>query len=369
MTFKKPLFYSLVASFFACFLIWHYWEGAASLFVKAYKAGQPFLVGAGMAYLVNIIMSAYENLWQKLFGGRWQKLNRLISMGLSYLSVFFFVFLIFSIVLPDLIKSLQTLLTIDFGQLQTNFSLLYEQDWFQKILEMTGLELDIVQRLTSYSQQILSQLLTFLTRLLNSASSIAGAIFSVFISLIFSIYVLSSKESLARQRNLLIDTYLGRVADKIYYALGIFDQRFRGFFISQTIEAIILALLCMTGMLLLNFPYATTIGIFVGFTNFVPVVGAYIGGIIGVILMLTQSPTQAIAFLVYLIILQQLESNLIYPRVVGGSIGLPGIWVLVSVTVGGSLFGILGMLTAVPLAASLYQIFKDYTYQRRNLSK
>lgn len=334
--------------------------------LKAYRAAQPFFVGAGLAYLINIVMVAYENLWQKIFGNQVKEIKRLVSLILAYCSVFLFIFLVFSIILPDLIQSIQKLLTIDINQVQLNLTQVSEQEWFKRVINLTGLDWDISQQVATYSQKILSQVLGILTNILNSATSIAGAVFSVFISLIFSIYVLASKEGLARQRNLLIDTYLRPVSDKIYYALGIFDNRFRTFFISQTIEALILAILCTTGMVLLKFPYATTIGIFVGFTNIIPVVGAYIGGIIGVILMLTQSPAQALAFLVYLLILQQLESNIIYPRVVGGSIGLPGIWVLVAVTLGGSLWGILGMLVAVPLAASFYQIFKDYTYKKRH---
>lgn len=142
-------------------------------------------------------------------------------------------------------------------------------------------------------------------------------------------------------------------------------QRFHGFFVGQTLEAMILGSLTAAGMFLFNFPYAATIGILVAFTALIPVIGAYIGATIGFILIATQSVSQAFLFLVYLIVLQQFEGNVIYPRVVGGSIGLPGMWVLMAITIGGALWGILGMLVAVPLAASLYQIIKDNVAKRQ----
>lgn len=352
-----------------CFLIWQHWSGLSKLLDTGLKAAQPFLIGAGIAYIVNIVMMGYQGLWEKLFPSQLDKLKKPVTLLLSYLSFFAFVFVVFSIVLPDLIASLKQLLTIDFGQIQSNLAQLQEQEWVHKVLELTGRDMDITQQLTSYSRQILNQILGILTGVLNSTTAVASTLFSLFVSLIFSIYVLSSKDNLVRQFQLLIETFFSPISRPIHYVLGVLNSRFHGFFVSQSMEAMILAVLCMSGMFLLKFPYATTVGIFVGFTNFIPVIGAYLGGAIGTILVLTQSPTQAIAFLIYLLILQQFESNVIYPRVVGGSIGLPGVWVLMSVTIGGSLFGVLGMLLAVPTAASLYQIIKDYTYYRQALQE
>lgn len=305
MNLNKSVFATLVASFLSCFLIWTYWSVAARLVETGLAAAQPFFIGAGMAYIINIVMVAYEKLWSKVLGKRGAKARRPVALILSYLSFFLLAFLIFSVVLPDLVLSLRRLLVFDLVQLRASLEELQEQAWVKEVMAKTGQQTDLGQQVAAYSQKLLSQVLTLLTGLLTSASSIANALLSVFISLVFSIYVLASKETLARQFSLLI-----------------------------------------------------------AFTALIPVVGAYIGVTVGTILILTQSIQQAIIFLIFIVILQQFEGNLIYPRVVGGSIGLPAIWVLVAISLGGALAGILGMLVAVPVAASCYQIIKDLTQTR-----
>lgn len=272
---------------------------------------------------------------------------------------------LFSIVLPDLISSINSLLKIDTTGIANFIKEVSDNKAIKELFDYFGNSSDITSTLSDYSQQILNQVLSVLTGVLTSVSTIASTVLNVFVSLVFSIYVLASKEQLGRQFNLLIDTYLGKYAEKVHYILDILHQRFHGFFVGQTLEAMILGSLTAAGMFLFNFPYAATIGILVAFTALIPVIGAYIGATIGFILIATQSVSQAFLFLVYLIVLQQFEGNVIYPRVVGGSIGLPGMWVLMAITIGGALWGILGMLVAVPLAASLYQIIKDNVAKRQ----
>lgn len=369
MNLNKSVFTTLVASFLVCFLIWTYWSSTANLVETGLTAAQPFFIGAGMAYIINIVMATYEGLWDKLFGKRGGKLKRPVALLLSYLSFFLLLFTVFSVILPDVIASLRQLLVVDWEQLQSSLEQLQEQAWLKEVMAKTGQQVDLSQQVASYSQKFLSQLLGFLTGLVTSASSIANALMTVFISLIFSIYVLASKEELGRQFGLLLDTFAGRFAATVYYLLGIFDQRFRGFFVSQSLEALILATLTAIGMTVLGLPYAATISLLIALTAMIPVVGAYIGVTVGTILILTQSVREAVIFLIFIILLQQLEGNLIYPRVVGGSIGLPAIWVLVAISIGGALAGILGMLVAVPVAASCYQILKDIVHKRAKNSQ
>ncbi|HER4478472.1 TPA: AI-2E family transporter, partial [Streptococcus pyogenes] len=180
---------------------------------------------------------------------------------------------------------------------------------------------------------------------------------------------LASKEDLCRQGNTLVDTYTGKYAKRIHYLLELLHQRFHGFFVSQTLEAMILGSLTASGMFILRLPFAGTIGVLVAFTALIPVIGASIGAAIGFILIMTQSMSQAIIFIIFLIILQQIEGNFIYPKVVGGSIGLPAMWVLMAITIGASLKGIVGMIIAVPLAATLYQVIKDNIQKRQAIQK
>lgn len=293
------------------------------------------------------------------------KAKRAISMILAYLTFILLISWLFSIVLPDLISSINSLLKIDTTGIANFIKEVSDNKAIKELFDYFGNSSDITSTLSDYSQQILNQVLSVLTGVLTSVSTIASTVLNVFVSLVFSIYVLASKEQLGRQFNLLIDTYLGKYAEKVHYILDILHQRFHGFFVGQTLEAMILGSLTAAGMFLFNFPYAATIGILVAFTALIPVIGAYIGATIGFILIATQSVSQAFLFLVYLIVLQQFEGNVIYPRVVGGSIGLPGMWVLMAITIGGALWGILGMLVAVPLAASLYQIIKDNVAKRQ----
>ena len=232
------------------------------------------------------------------------------------------------------------------------------------MINYVGSDKEIVSQITNFGQQILKQVLTALMSLMTSVTSIAQTFINVFMSVIFSFYVLGNKEKLGRQFNLLIDTFAGKYAKKMHYVIGILHKRFHGFIVGQTLEAMILGTLTAIGMMILSFPYASTIGVLVAFTALIPVIGAYIGVTIGFFLIVTQSVPQAVAFVIFMIILQQFEGNLIYPRVVGGSIGLPGMWVLVAITIGGSLYGFLGMLMAVPIAASIYQIIKDQVAKR-----
>ena len=368
MKFEKKQVYYVVIAFTLCFAIQAYWSSGAQLLNTFYTASFPFLMGAGLAYIINIVMSAYEKLYVRLFKNTWLiKLKRSISMILAYLTFTVIIIWIFSIVLPDLIKSLSFLMTIDTKQITKLINELGDNKLVAQALEYLGAGNDLATTIQKYSQQVLKQVLTVLTSLLTSVTTLASTILNLFISLLFSIYVLASKEKLGRQFNLLIDTYLGKFAKTVHYVIGILHQRFHGFFVGQTMEAIILGTLTATGMFIFKLPYAATIGVLVTFTALIPVVGAYIGLCIGFILIATQSITKAIFFVIYLIILQQFEGNLIYPRVVGNSSGLPGMWVLLAITVGGSLWGVLGMLIAVPLSASIYQIIKDHVHKRQTL--
>lgn len=368
MKFEKKQVYYVVVAFTLCFAIQAYWSSGAQLLNTFYSASFPFLMGAGLAYIINIVMSAYEKLYVRLFKNTWLiKLKRSISMILAYLTFTVIIIWIFSIVLPDLIKSLSSLMTIDTKQITKLINELGDNKLVAQALEYLGAGNDLATTIQKYSQQVLKQVLTVLTSLLTSVTTLASTILNLFISLVFSIYVLASKEKLGHQFNLLIDTYLGKFAKTVHYVIGILHQRFHGFFVGQTMEAIILGTLTATGMFIFKLPYAATIGVLVAFTALIPVVGAYIGLCIGFILIATQSITKAIFFVIYLIILQQFEGNLIYPRVVGNSSGLPGMWVLLAITVGGSLWGVLGMLIAVPLSASIYQIIKDHVHKRQTL--
>ncbi|MCF2678492.1 AI-2E family transporter [Streptococcus alactolyticus] len=366
MKFDKKQVYYVVFAFIICYAIQAYWHSGAALVDTIYQASIPFMIGAGIAYIVNIVMSAYESLYDRfLTHPILQKIKRSITMILAYLTFIFVIFWLFSIVLPDLIVSINSLLRIDTSGFSHFIKEISDNRVIKESLNYFGSLSDITTTLSDYSRQFLNQVLSVLTGVLTSVSTIASTVLNIFVSLVFSIYILASKEELGRQFNVLMDTYISKYADGIRYVFGILHLRFHGFFVGQTIEAVILGTLTTLGMFLLDFPYAATIGILVAFFSLIPIVGAYIGATIGFILIATHSVSQAFFFLIYLVILQQFEGNVIYPRVVGGSIGLPGMWVLMAITIGGALWGVLGMIVAVPIAASLYQMIKDNVAKRQ----
>ena len=157
----------------------------------------------------------------------------------------------------------------------------------------------------------------------------------------------------------MISTYCTKSSKKIFYILDVLDESFHSFIVGQCIEAVVLGSLCAIGMLILQLPYAVMIGAFIGFTALIPIAGAYIGAVVGAIMILTVSPLQALQFVIFIVVLQQIEGNLIYPKVVGQSIGLPGMWVLTAITVGGGVLGVGGMLLAVPLFAAGYRLLRE----------
>ena len=202
------------------------------------------------------------------------------------------------------------------------------------------------------------------------ATSLIAIISKAVIAIVFAIYIIAQKETLKRQFNKLMSAYLKpRTVNRINKYASMANTTFSNFVTGQCLEALIFGSLCFLGMLILRLPYATTIAVLLGFTALIPVFGAFIGTFLGAFLILMISPIKAIIFVVFILVLQQIEGNLIYPKVVGKSVGLPGIWVLLSVTIGASVGGILGMLIATPLCSLLYILLRQAVNDRINSNK
>lgn len=358
--FKKML--GFAGALILVFLVIHYWEKLENLFSLGISAATPLLFGCGMAYVINILMSFYEKLYDKLFQVEIAlKIKRIVCLILAFLSLFGIVTLIVNLVLPELINCLASFIRLIPGALQTVVDIVGEE----RILEMFP-ELQNGFDFSNISTQVEQLLRTIIGGVGGAVGSIVSAVSSMFslvvnlaIGLVFSLYVLLDKEGLGKRCKTLISIYLSKPANKIFYVLEVLDESFHSFIVGQCIEAVVLGVLCIIGMLLLRLPYAVMIGVFIGFTALIPIAGAYIGAVVGAVMILTVSPLQAIQFLIFVVILQQLEGNLIYPKVVGQSIGLPGIWVLTAVTIGGGVLGIGGMLLAVPLFAAGYRLIRE----------
>lgn len=359
---QKVLVWGLILA--SVYVVYRYWGAAEEILMTVFDATKPFFVGAMIAYIVNILMDGYENLITRFISFQpVLKMKRNLSLLLAYLTFAIAIIVILGIVIPELIRAVQSLLSIDPKTIQQIFKSLEDNGIIKQIIGLiqgdTSGNVDIVSTITGYVQQILSSIGNLLLGILTSATGIFSTVINVFMSIVFSIYVLISKDKLSVQFTNVLKAYVPDWYQTIEATIDVFNQSFRGFIVSQTIEAVILGSLCFVGMLVLRLPYASTVSIMIGSTSLIPLVGAFIGAIIGVVLILTQSISQAFIFIIFIIVLQQVESNLIYPRVVGGSVGLPPMWVLVAISIGGAIANIFGMFVAVPIAAALYKLFRD----------
>lgn len=293
-----------------------------------------------------------------------QKSRRIVCLIASILTLVAVVVLVIGLVLPELVNCVRLLAS----EIPQAVAALME--WLEEsgILASIMTEESLAALASIDWQQKIGQMIQVVAEGVGGVAQVAVGAVSATISgvarfaigLIFAIYILMGKETLSGQLRRVMDHYMKPSwNEKIRYVTGVFDGCFHKFIVGQCMEAVLLGVLCIVGMTILRFPYAMMIGTLIGFTALIPIAGAYIGAGVGAFMIMTVSPLQAIGFLVFIIILQQLEGNLIYPRVVGSSIGLPGVWVLAAVTIGGGLFGIPGMLVGVPATAAVYQLIKQ----------
>ncbi len=352
------------------FLVIRYWEKLEGLISVAVSAAMPLIIGCVMAYVINILMGFYERWYDKLFKVEIAlKIKRVVCLILAFLSLFGIVALIINLVLPELINCIASFIRLIPGALQTLVDMVGEEQILSMFPELqNGFDFsNISSQVEQLIKTIIGGVGGAVGSIMNAVTSVASVVVNVVIGLIFSLYVLLDKEGLGRRCKKVISTYLSTISDRVFYVVEVLDDSFHSFIVGQCIEAVVLGTLCIIGMWIFQFPYAVMIGVFIGFTALIPVAGAYIGAAVGAIMILTVSPLQAIQFLVFIVVLQQLEGNLIYPRVVGQSIGLPGIWVLTAVTIGGGVLGVGGMLLAVPLFAAVYRLLRE-DIAKRNLA-
>ena len=355
---------SLLIGLFILYLAIRYWDGAVNILSMAIGAASPLIIGGGIAYILNILMSFFERYYfpkskSKFVNGS----RRSVCILLAFLSLIGIVALILCIVVPELVNCTKHLFAEVPGAVLGLLEYLEKNEMIEQYVIMA--EEYIVNNFSGMEDKLMSgaqSVLNGVGGVMSSVVSVVGSAFSsivtTLVAVIFSIYILAGKEKLGAQAQKLVSTYCKKSADKIFYVVDALDDSFHHFIVGQCTEAVVLGVLCMIGMWIFRFPYAMMIGVLIGFTALIPIAGAYIGAGIGAFMMLTESPLTALLFILFIVVLQQLEGNLIYPKVVGSSIGLPGIWVLAAITIGGGLMGIFGMLLAVPVVATVYKLIQ-----------
>lgn len=350
------------------YLAIHYWDGFINIVGLVLSAASPLVLGGVLAFVVNIFMSFLERNLACLFRmKRPAKWLRPACLFLAFLLVGLMLFLIVRMIVPELVECLEVLISAIPHALRTTAA------WAEETLNISGLFSQVLAEIQANQGSLQETLTKGLNAVLYGAGSVFSVVFSatstvvssvvsVFLGFVFAIYLLSGKERLILQfRILLRRTLPPKLKHSTWRVLRVLNGSFRSYIVCQVTEACILGSLCAIGMLIFRMPYALMIGTLIGVTALIPIAGAYIGGVIGAIMVFSVDPTLALWFIVFLVVLQQVENNLIYPRVAGSSLGLPSIWVLAAITIGGGLLGILGMLISVPLTTALYRLVQAHT--------
>ena len=333
-----------------------------------YAVAYPLILGCVFAYVLNILMVRLERIY---FPGTQNKLimksRRPVCMILALAILILIVIFVLDLVIPQVVDCFVIISKDVPDAIDKMISFLIEKSDELPALQkqLTELNLDWGSIFNKVSAGLMSGTKGLLTSATTIVGSVVGAVTNVVVGLIFSLYVLACKEDVGNKLNRMFKAFLKvNVYEKLCYVVKVVHQCFSSFIVGQVTEAVILGTLCAVGMSLIRLPYAGPIGALVGLTALIPVFGAYIGAALGAFMIVTVEPKQAIVFLIYLVTLQQIEGNLIYPKVVGSSIGLPGIWVLAAIMVGSGLGGVVGMLVGVPVAASVYKLLRDATKKK-----
>jgi len=331
----------------------------------------PFVLGGAIAFILNVPMTALE---RRLFPGKekpghklQRKLARPVSLVLSILFVVAMIAVVIFVVVPELSRTIVTL-----GSSVEAF-LPKAQKWLEDLFRDQGQITEWIDNLELNWSKIAEAIFSFfgsgagnvLSSTVNVAKEIISGFTTFFIAFVFSCYILLQKEKLCEQiKKLLRAVCPEKNVSRILYICSLSHRTFSSFITGQCTEAAILGLMFFVVMSLFGLPYALMIGVLIAFTALLPIVGAFIGCGVGAFLILVVNPVQALIFVILFLILQQVEGNLIYPHVVGNSVGLPSIWVLAAVSIGASLMGIMGMLIFIPLVSVLYTLLREWVHKR-----
>ena len=330
---------------------------------KVISLFSPFLIGGGIAFLINVVLNPLERCWNKVCKKAPAKLARPVCLTLSAVLVFGILFAVVFMMIPSLRESGDEFIqNIPFYVDEIGCwwaDTVHFAAKYNIVLPEYAIDSDLlIEKITTFINDEGSGIITVTW---GAATSILSGLVDVLLAFVFALYLLAKKEVVATHLKKLITTVLPQTrARRLLSIASLTNQTFTNFVSGQLTEAVIIGVLCFFGMLILGIPYAGAVSAFVAVTALVPIFGAWLGGGLGAFLILLAEPIKAVWFIVYLLILQQVEGNLIYPKVVGKSVGLPGLLVLMAVTIGGGAFGVLGMLFSVPVCAVLYSLYLEF---------
>ena len=350
----------MVALLLVVVLFWSRISEALSFLTGILK---PFILGGALAFILNLPLSFLEKKVFRNLKGRGEKFKRPLSIFLSLVFVLLLILILLLTVVPEVISAFESIISY-IPSLVTRVES-WSNDVLTPVLKNNP---ELLKSLETNWDSLLSKSLSFLkdglSALLSStlvaANSLISSITSFVVALIFAIYVLGDKERLERQFRSLLKAYTSKETEEyVLHVFSVLHRSFSSFISGQCLEAVILGSIFILVLSILRFPYSVMIGVVVMFSALLPIVGAFIACFFGAFIILLSSPVKALYFVVIFLIIQQLENNLIYPRVVGSSVGLPALWVFFAVTLGGALFGVLGMLFFIPVFSAVFVLLKE----------
>ncbi len=324
----------------------------------------PFIIGAALAFVLNMPMNFIENKLLKKWTSK-PGLKRAISLLISLVIVSAILTFVVTLIIPNFLEAIKSLIQgipVLVEKLRKYPEIAKQLDKIYDTYAITSTH-DLFVKLKPY---LTKNGLDILNNVFFGISTVFSVVLSFVVSFTFAIYLLFSKETLRRQFTELTYVFFsGKTAKRIIVFFKVAYEKFYSFFKGQFIEAFMLGFMCFIGMYLLKMPNAATVSVLIGFGALIPLVGAILGAALGALIILIESFSKAIMFVIFIIVLQQFDGNVTYPRIVGSSVGLPSIWVLVAVTIGAAVSGIVGMLIFVPIFATIYELL--YRYKKKKL--
>ena len=365
----------IIFTIFALVVLWNY-EKVFGGIQFIWRVILPFVLGGVIAFIVNIPMTFLE---EKIFGKakkakkKWAlKVARPLSLIITLIFIISVIAIVFFVVVPELGRTI-----LNLGKTLQDV-IPQVQAWAIDMFRENDEIVDLISSLEFEWDEILKKAMTFLQSGVGNvfdstfaaAKSIINGIANFFIGVVLSCYILLQKEKLGEQVKKFMQAFIPEDWRNISLALGsVINKSFTNFFTGQCLEALILGLLFLIVMTILGLPYALLVSVLITFTALIPIFGAFIGCAIGTILIFMISPVKALIFLIVFLVLQQIEGNFIYPHVVGNSVGLPSIWVLIAVTTGANLMGIVGMLIFIPIMSVVYTLLRGIVNRRLGLKE
>lgn len=356
---KKKYIFIAVLAVIVCVIVRNL-SVLAKVIGIAMSAVRPMIIGLAVAYIFNIIMTGFEKRYFPKKDTKFVRASRRpVCLALSFLITIAILILILYIVIPEIANAFAVL----YHEIPPHFMKLQKlavdklKEYPEIQQQISTISFDWASIIGKATSLLTTGVAGILTSAMGAIGSVTSAVADIGLGVVFAIYVLIRKDKLFKDSKRICTVTFGKDKyRKISHVYHVANDTFRSFFVGQFIDALLLGMLCFIGMTILRLPYAAMAGTLVGVTAFIPIVGAFIGAGVSAFIILTVDPMKAVIFIIFLLCIQQLEGNLIYPKVVGSSVGVPGIWVFAAVTVGGGLFGILGMIIGVPLAAVAYKL-------------